>query len=62
MAVNMPHVLLNAITEALSRYFGDLNFELTEVPSALIAGSIVGACSFIGGLLGGRIGLAVGEY
>jgi len=62
MAVNMPLVLLNAGQEALLRFFGDLNFELTEVPSALIAGSIVGACSFIGGLLGGRTGLLVGEY
>ncbi|XP_060868143.1 protein C19orf12 homolog [Metopolophium dirhodum] len=60
MAVNSSVVLVNAGLEALSRFVGDLNFELSEVPTALMAGSIVGACSFIGGLVGGRIGLLVG--
>jgi len=61
MAVNMSIVLVNAGLEALLRFVGDLDFELSEVPSALIAGSIVGACSFVGALIGGRTGLVVGE-
>ncbi|XP_001950186.1 uncharacterized protein LOC100159944 [Acyrthosiphon pisum] len=60
MAINTSVVLVNAGLEALLRFVGDLDFELSEVPTALIAGSIVGACSFIGGLIGGRTGLLVG--
>jgi len=60
MALNTS--LANAALEALLRFVDDLNFELSEIPSALIAGSIVGACSVIGGLIGGRAGLLIGEY
>jgi len=62
MAINMSAVLVNAGLEALLRFVGDLDFELSEVPSVFIAGSIVGACSLIGGLIGGKTGLVVGEY
>jgi len=60
MTLNMS--LVNASLEALLRFVGDLNFELAEIPSALIAGTIVGACSVIGGLIGGRAGVLIGKY
>lgn len=60
MALNMS--LVNGTLEALLRYVGDFNFELSEIPSSLIAGSIVGACSVIGGLIGGKAGVLIGEY
>ncbi|KAL5242573.1 hypothetical protein ACI65C_009983 [Semiaphis heraclei] len=58
MALNMS--LVNGTLEALLRYVGDFNFELSEIPSSLIAGSIVGACSVIGGLIGGKAGVLIG--
>lgn len=61
MAEHMSISLVNAGLEVLTRLVGDLNFELSEVPSALIAGSIVGACSLFGGLVAGRLGIVVGE-
>ncbi|XP_025205712.1 uncharacterized protein LOC112602011 [Melanaphis sacchari] len=57
---NLSPVIVNAGLEALTRFFGDLEFELTQVPSALIHGSIVGVCSLLGGLVGGRFGIVVG--
>jgi len=62
MAINTSMVLVNAALEALLRFVGELNFELSEVPTAVIAGSIVGACSLFGSLIGGKTGLLLGEY
>lgn len=54
--------LLSASLEALTTYFDGLEVELSQLPIALVHGSVVGACSVLGGLFGGRYGLAIGKY
>lgn len=43
----------------MNRLYGDVNFELTP---SIISGLIVGACTMIGGLVGGRFGLLIGKF
>lgn len=51
-------VIANSFIEIMSRLYGDVNFELTP---SIISGLIVGACTMIGGLMGGRFGLLIGK-
>lgn len=55
-------VALNGVSEMLVRLLGDRNFELnTSVVPAVISGVIVGGCTLVGGLVGGRFGLLIGK-
>uniref|UniRef100_A0A2S2NKU8 Uncharacterized protein n=1 Tax=Schizaphis graminum TaxID=13262 RepID=A0A2S2NKU8_SCHGA len=60
MANYMSIALVQGGLEALIIFVDDLEFELTEIPSAVMYGSIVGVCSLLGGLVGGRFGTLVG--
>jgi len=48
----------SGIVEILINLYGDQNYEMAP---ALISGAMVGACSLVGGLVGGRFGLLVGK-
>lgn len=55
-------VMANSVLEVvqiLYRHYGDENFELTP---AILGGLVVGACTLVGGILGGRYGLLIGKY
>lgn len=54
----MNAVALNAGLEILTRMFGNVNYALSDT---VVAGAIVGGCTLVGGLIGGRFGLLVGE-
>ncbi|XP_026819911.1 uncharacterized protein LOC113558614 isoform X2 [Rhopalosiphum maidis] len=60
MANYMSTALIQGGLEALIMFVEGLEFELTAIPSALMYGSIVGVCSLLGGLVGGRLGTLVG--
>lgn len=52
-------VATNSILEIIYRLYGNINFDLN---STIISGAVVGACTLVGGLLGGRFGLLAGKY
>lgn len=55
-------VIANGVLEVvqiLYREYGDENFQLAP---AILGGLVVGACTIVGGLLGGRYGLVIGKY
>lgn len=54
----MNAVALNAGLEILTRMFDNVNYALSDT---VVAGAIVGGCTLVGGLIGGRFGLFVGE-
>jgi len=54
----MNAVAFNSVLEILMRMFGDVNYSLSD---SIAAGVIVGGCTLVGGLVGGRFGLLVGK-
>lgn len=58
MDVTMNAVALNSVVEMLSTMFLNVNYTLSD---SVVAGAIVGGCTLVGGLIGGRFGLLVGK-
>lgn len=54
----MSAAAINSVAEILTRMFGNVNYTLSE---SVTAGVVVGGCTLVGGLLGGRFGLIVGK-
>lgn len=54
----MSAVAINSVIEILVRMFGDVNYALSD---SIAAGVIVGGCTLVGGLVGGRFGLLIGK-
>lgn len=53
---------MGGVAEMLVELFGDRHFELaTSVAPAVVSGVVVGGCTLVGGLIGGRIGLMIGK-
>jgi hypothetical protein len=52
-------VITKKFIEIMNRLYGDVSFELTP---SIIGGLIIGACTMIGGFMGGRFGLLIGKY
>lgn len=55
----MNAVAINSVVEMLNTMFFNVNYALSD---SIVAGAIVGGCTLVGGLIGGRFGLLVGEY
>lgn len=52
-------VVTNAALEILMTQFGD---EVISFSTTIANGLVVGVCSALGGLLGGRYGILIGQY
>lgn len=53
---------VGGVAEILVSLLGDRNFELaSSVAPAVVSGVVVGGCTLVGGLLGGRMGLLIGK-
>lgn len=53
---------MGGVAETLVRLFGDRRFELgSSIAPAVVSGVVVGGCTLVGGLLGGRMGLLIGK-
>lgn len=52
-------VITKSFIEIMNKLYGDVSYELSP---SIIGGLIVGACTMIGGLIGGRFGLLIGKY
>lgn len=52
---------MNRILNALCNYLNDVDFELPVI-TPFHNSLIIGGCSFVGGIVGGRLGLVIGNY
>lgn len=59
MNQDMNIIVTNTAIEMLLTQFGD---EVISLSTTVVNGLVVGVCSTLGGLLGGRYGILVGQY